>query len=168
MALSSDSNTLLDLSALGALKGAKVAIIATEWNDKIVAEQIAGAQAIANQVGAVIAQQLFVPGCVEIPYATRRYWEIATAKGDAPDAIIVFGAVVRGGTPHFEYVCNMVSEGVTSLNLSIGAPVVFGVLTVNTEEQCWERLGGIHGHKGQEAMITALKMIKLERDMIGL
>lgn len=168
MALSSDSNTLLDLSTISNLQGAKVAIIATEWNDNIVAEQLAGAQHIAQLAGADVSHKLFVPGCVELPYATRRFWEETSKKGNTPDAIIVFGAVVRGGTPHFEYVCNMVSEGVNHLNLTIGAPVIFGVLTVNTEEQAWERLGGIHGHKGQEAMITALKMIKLEREIIGL
>jgi 6,7-dimethyl-8-ribityllumazine synthase len=67
--------------------------------------------------------------------------------------------VIRGGTPHFEYVCQSVTSGITQLNLSLPVPVIFGVLTVDNMEQARERIGGQHGHKGEEAAITALKMI---------
>ncbi|HCT22587.1 MAG TPA: 6,7-dimethyl-8-ribityllumazine synthase, partial [Chitinophagaceae bacterium] len=83
-----------------------------------------------------------------------------------PDAYIVFGTVIQGDTPHFDYVCRSVTDGVTHLNLSLECPVIFGVLTVNTEEQAIERIGGKHGHKGEEAAITALKMIALNRKLI--
>jgi len=71
------------------------------------------------------------------------------------------GCVIRGGTPHFDYVCKAVTEGVLQLNLTLDVPTIFGVLTVDNEEQARERIGGIHGHKGEEAAITAIKMILL-------
>jgi 6,7-dimethyl-8-ribityllumazine synthase len=73
------------------------------------------------------------------------------------------GTIIQGDTPHFDYVCKAVTDGVLQLNLTIDVPVVFGVLTVLNEQQAKERIGGIHGHKGEEAAITALKMIKLNR-----
>ena len=79
-----------------------------------------------------------------------------------PDAYITLGAVIRGDTPHFDYVCKAVTDGVVQLNLSLPVPVIFGVLTVDNEEQAKERIGGKHGHKGMEAAITALKMISLQ------
>lgn len=69
--------------------------------------------------------------------------------------------MIKGDTPHFDYVCRLVTDGVGQLNLSLPVPTIFGVLTVNTEEQAMERIGGKHGHKGEEAAITALKMISL-------
>jgi 6,7-dimethyl-8-ribityllumazine synthase len=82
-----------------------------------------------------------------------------------PEAIIAFGAVIRGGTPHFEYVCNAVTDGILQLNMTLPIPVIFGVLTLDTEAQAYERLGGPHGHKGEEAALTALKMIKMNREL---
>ena len=101
-----------------------------------------------------------VPGAVEIPFAIKSYWENA-AKKKKPAAFIAFGCVVRGDTPHFEYVCKLVTEGVLQLNLSLPVPTIFGVLTVDNEQQANERIGGKHGHKGEEAAITAIKMIAL-------
>ena len=69
--------------------------------------------------------------------------------------------MIRGGTPHFEYVCQSVTNGIVHLNLHLPVPVIFGVLTVNDEKQAMERIGGKHGHKGEEAALTALKMIAL-------
>ena len=71
------------------------------------------------------------------------------------------GCIIKGDTPHFEYVCNAVTNGVGLLNIQLPVPIIFGVLTVNTQEQADERTGGIHGHKGEEAAATALKMIAL-------
>jgi 6,7-dimethyl-8-ribityllumazine synthase len=72
---------------------------------------------------------------------------------------------VRGDTPHFEYVCQSVTNGVTTLNTTLPVPVIFGVLTVNTNEQAQERIGGKHGHKGEEAAITAIKMMLLSQQL---
>lgn len=165
MALSSDSNSLLDISAIQHLPNGRVAIVYTEWNDKIVAEQIAGAERIAAQTGNTICHKIQVPGSFELPFAVKALYEATAHKADAPQAIIVFGAVIRGGTPHFDYVCKAVTEGVLQLNLSLPIPTIFGVLTLDNEQQAWERLGGVHGHKGEEAMIAALKMIAMKQSL---
>jgi len=162
MALSSESNTLLDISGLKYVKGKKITIIATEWNDNIVAAQISGAEKIAEKTGAVICKKMFVPGSFELTFAAKKHFENAQANKQAPDAIILFGAVIRGGTPHFEYVCKAITEGAVLLNLTLPIPVIFGVLTLDEEQQAWDRLGGQHGHKGEEAMIAALKMIQID------
>lgn len=165
MAQSSESSTLLDISSISKLENARVAIVATEWNEKIVSEQIAGAQRVAEQTGALISQVVYVPGSFELPFACKAVWDNKDNLSEAPEAIIAFGAVIRGGTPHFEYVCKAVTEGILQLNLMLPVPVIFGVLTLDTEEQAWDRLGGNHGHKGEEAMISALKMIKMKNGL---
>jgi len=165
MALSSESNNLLDISALVNMENARVAIVATEWNDKIVAAQMEGAKRIAQQCNAVITHEIYVPGSFELPFACKAVWDNNQLLSEAPESIIAFGAVIRGGTPHFEYVCKAVTEGIVQLNLTLPVPVIFGVLTLNTEEEAWERLGGKHGHKGEEALISALKMIKMKNEL---
>jgi 6,7-dimethyl-8-ribityllumazine synthase len=79
-----------------------------------------------------------------------------------PHAFIALGCVLRGGTPHFEYVCKAVTDGIVQLNLQLPVPTIFGVLTLDSQEQADERTGGIHGHKGEEAAITAVKMMVLQ------
>lgn len=165
MALSSESNNLLNISSLINMENARVAIVATEWNDKMVAAQIEGAKRIAQQCGATITHEIYVPGSFELPFACKAIWDSHKILSEAPEAIIAFGAVIRGGTPHFEYVCKAVTEGILQLNLTLPVPVIFGVLTLNTEAEAWERLGGAHGHKGEEAMIAALKMIKIKNEL---
>lgn len=113
------------------------------------------------QAQGVQSRTLVVPGAVELPFAVQQYW----AHDQVPAAFITLGCVIQGDTPHFDYVCRSVTDGVTQLNLTLPVPVVFGVLTVLTEEQAHERIGGRHGHKGEEAAITALKMIRLVRQM---
>lgn len=148
------------------LKGARIALVHTEWNDQIVTEQINGCLRVMHQFDATIVDSVAVPGSFEIPYGCKRIWEHYSSQDASlqPEAIIAFGAVIRGGTPHFEYVCKAVTEGITQLNLTLPVPVIFGILTLDTDEQAWERLGGIHGHKGEEAALTALKMISLCRN----
>lgn len=163
MALSSDSNTLLSLQGLAQLKDARVCIVSTEWNDSIVSAQIEGALKILHEVGASCVAQYVVPGAFEIPFACKQIANHAQQNSEALEAIIAFGAVIRGGTPHFEYVCQAVVNGLADLNTSAAIPVIFGVLTLNTEAEAWERLGGVHGHKGEEAAIAALKMIQFNR-----
>ena len=101
-----------------------------------------------------------VPGAFEIPFAIKNYWENSKGKKKKrPDAFIALGCVIRGGTPHFDYVCKAVTDGVVQLNLLLPVPTIFGVLTVDNELQAKERIGGKHGHKGEEAAMTAIKMI---------
>ncbi len=163
MAQAKNSIGLMDTNNLEKLDLSKVAIIHTEWNDTIVRELVNGCESILHKFNCDVVAKVTVPGSVEIPFACRMIWKHFETKENKPDAIIVFGAVIRGGTPHFDYVCKAVTEGVLQLNMSLPIPVIFGVLTLDTEEQAWERLGGIHGHKGEEAAIAALKMIAAGR-----
>jgi len=145
------------------LKSACIVLVKTEWNAEITHELENGCRKIFNELGMTNIQTIIVPGAVEIPYAVKhRAMDLRNGK---PDAIIALGCVIKGDTPHFDYVCQSVTQGVTQLNLMLDRPVIFGVLTVNTKEQALERLGGSHGHKGEEAAITALKMIMLSRQM---
>ncbi|HAZ92878.1 MAG TPA: 6,7-dimethyl-8-ribityllumazine synthase, partial [Chitinophagaceae bacterium] len=129
----------------------------TAWNQSVVNELLAGAKKIlANKKVKYILVE--VPGAVEIPFAINSYWNKMSKK---PDAFIALGCVIKGDTPHFDYVCTSITNGITQLNITLPVPVIFGVLTVNNLRQAKERIGGKHGHKGEEAAATALKMISL-------
>jgi 6,7-dimethyl-8-ribityllumazine synthase len=145
----------------GAYTGACVVIVKTEWNSAIVDELEAGAKKVLAKNGLRNVVSVTVPGAVEIPFAIKSYWEVFKYKDIKPDAFIALGTVIRGDTPHFDYVCQSVTGGVSQLNLQLPVPTIFGVLTVDNEQQAKERIGGKHGHKGEEAGITALKMISL-------
>ncbi|HEX5025857.1 MAG TPA: 6,7-dimethyl-8-ribityllumazine synthase, partial [Agriterribacter sp.] len=103
-----------------------------------------------------------VPGAFEVPFGVKSYWDTLPPGVPRPDVFIALACVVRGGTPHFDYVCKGITDGIVQLNLTLPVPTVFGVLTVDNNAQAEERLGGKHGHKGEEAAITALKMIALK------
>lgn len=143
------------------VKDAFVVIIKTEWNAYIINKLEAGAKKIlkANNIG---SKTLTVPGAFEIPFTVKNHYAYSATL---PDAYIVLGTVIRGDTPHFDYVCKAVTDGVVQLNLSLDVPVIFGVLTVDNEQQALERIGGKHGHKGEEAAVTAIKMITLNRKL---
>jgi 6,7-dimethyl-8-ribityllumazine synthase len=165
MAQSQNSSSLLSIETLRDLDNPRLAIVCTEWNGKIMEELLDGCRRITETLNASIVDTIIVPGSFELPFACKRIWEHHELMdaGKRPEAIIAFGAVIRGGTPHFEYVCKAVTEGITHLNLTLPVPVIFGVLTLDNDQQAWERLGGSHGHKGEEAAITALKMVRLCR-----
>ena len=154
--MASEGNKTLH-KGIPTLEDAFVVIVKTEWNNEIVDELEAGAIRILDEQG-VSHKTIVVPGAFEIPFIIRSYQIYAAQKADA---FIALGTVIRGDTPHFEYVCNAVTDGIVSLNLQLDVPVIFGILTVNTKEQAIERIGGIQGHKGEEAGITALKMMAL-------
>ena len=156
--MSSTGNQQLLNTATGIQnKNACIVLIKTEWNSDIVNELEAGCLQTLQQHG-VEYKVITVPGCVEIPFAIKRFWNNSDEL-NRPDAFIAFGCVIQGDTPHFDYVCKMVADGITHLNVTLPVPTIFGILTVNTEEQAKERIGGIHGHKGVEAALTALKML---------
>ena len=140
---------------------ASVVIVRTEWNAAIVGELEKGCVAALEKAGVKAWKVINVPGAFEIPFAIRSYWDAHKYKDDKPQAFIALGCVLRGDTPHFEYVCNAVTDGILQLNLTLPIPTIFGVLTVNDQQQAEERIGGKHGHKGTEAAVTALKMISL-------
>ena len=145
-------------------KDACIALVRTEWNAAIVDELEKGCIRKLNELGAKRIISVTVPGAVEISFAIKSYWE-RSKKKKKPDAFIALGCVIRGGTPHFEYVCRAVTDGIVQLNLALPVPTIFGVLTVDDEEQARDRIGGRHGHKGEEAALTAAKMILFQRSL---
>ena len=143
------------------IKDAFVVIVKTEWNAAIINKLEAGAKKILKASG-VNFKTLVVPGAFEIPFAVKNHYTYCKI---VPDAYITLGTIIRGDTPHFDYVCKAVTDGVLQLNLSLDVPVIFGVLTVENEQQAKERIGGVHGNKGEESAITAVKMIALNRKL---
>lgn len=143
-------------------KDARVFIVRTEWNAAVVDELEKGAIRKLQEFGVKHIQTLVVPGAFEIPFAVQQAWRLSAPK-TRPDVFITLGCVLRGDTPHFEYVCRAVTDGVLHLNLSLPVPVIFGILTVDDDQQARERIGGKHGHKGEEAALTALKMLCLNQ-----
>ncbi|HXB30121.1 MAG TPA: 6,7-dimethyl-8-ribityllumazine synthase [Puia sp.] len=144
------------------IKKASVVVVRTEWNAGIVDELFTGCKKIleANKIEFL---DLRVPGAFEIPFAIKYYWEKTGRK--KPSAFIALGCVIKGDTPHFEYVCRAVTDGIAALNLQLPVPVIFGILTVDNVDQARERVGGLHGHKGQEAADAAIKMISFTRSV---
>ena len=142
------------------LKDVLVVLVKTEWNADIVDELERGCLKVFGEYN-IQTKTIVVPGAIEIPFAIQQY----AANHSALSAFIALGCIIRGGTPHFEYVCQSVTHGVTQLNLSLSVPVIFGVLTLDTLEQAKERTGGTHGHKGEEAAITAIKMMILNKQL---
>lgn len=143
-------------------KNACIVIVRTEWNAAIVDELENGCRGTLALQGVENIKSFTVPGAFEIPFAVKKYWDLNKYKDDRPLAFIALGCVLRGDTPHFEYVCKGVTDGVVQLNLLLPVPTVFGILTVDTQQQAEDRIGGRHGHKGEEAAITAIKMISLQ------
>ena len=158
--MATKGNTALN-EGIPEIKDAFIVIVRTEWNAQIVNELEAGAKNILQQ-SKINYGVVTVPGAVEIPFAIKNY---AVSKQQIADAFIALGTVIRGDTPHFDYVCRYVTDGILNLNMLLDVPVIFGVLTVNDEQQALERIGGEHGHKGEEAAITALKMIAYNRSL---
>jgi len=137
-------------------KNACVVLIKTEWNAEITDQLESSCVTELEKLQVKKIKVITVPGAIEIPFAIKKYWEHAEKK-KRPDAFIALGCVIKGDTPHFDYVCHTVTEGVLQLNLSLPVPVIFGVLTVNNQEQAMERID-----KGREAAITAMKMMTLK------
>jgi 6,7-dimethyl-8-ribityllumazine synthase len=163
--MSQNNISLLNNSDIPDGNDAGIALVFTEWNSTIVNELVNGCERILQKYNIRSIVKMKVPGSIEIPFICRRYFEAVKKTSYRPDAIIALGCVIRGDTPHFDYVCQAVTHGITELNLQLPVPVIFGVLTVDSMEQAKERTGGTHGHKGEEAAITALKMIALNRKL---
>lgn len=139
-------------------EGATFAIVASRFNEFIVSNLVAGAKDALTRHGArpEAITVVRVPGAWEIPGACLR---LATSKRF--DALIAVGAVIRGGTPHFDYVAGEVSKGVAQAALSSGVPIAFGILTTDSIEQAVERAGTKAGNKGYDAAMTAIEMVNL-------
>ena len=142
-------------------KDACIIIVRTEWNAAVVDKLEEGCLRILDKYEMTNYKVINVPGAFEIPFGIKSFWE--QAQLEKPQAFIALGCVLRGDTPHFDYVCKAVTDGIIQLNLLLAAPTIFGVLTVDNDEQAQDRIGGRHGNKGEEAAITALKMIALQQ-----
>ena len=143
-------------------KGLKFGIIASRFNDFITARLLDGALDGLLRHGAAEADidVVRVPGAFEIPLVAQRM-----VKAKRYDAVICLGAVIRGATPHFEYVSAEVSKGVAAVSLDAGIPVIFGVLTTDTIEQAVERAGSKGGNKGWDAALSAVEMANLLKQL---
>lgn len=139
-------------------QGARCGIVASRFNGAIVDQLLAGAMAALQEHGVDVKDidVVQVPGAFEIPLAAQR---LALSK--RYDAIIALGCVIRGATPHFDYVAGECARGISTVALKFDIPVAFGVLTVDTVEQAMERAGPKDGNKGAEAALTALEMVRL-------
>lgn len=147
-------------------KGAKFAIVASRFNHFIVDRLVEGALDALVRHGASDADITIVrvPGAWEIPVAVKRLATPANG-GRKVDAIVALAAVIRGSTPHFDYVAAEVSKGVATISLDSGLPISFGVLTTDTIEQAVERAGTKAGNKGWDAATSAIEMVALERSL---
>ena len=147
-----------DLSA----KGLKFAIVAARFNDFITSRLLDGALDALQRHGAAEGdiEIVKVPGSYEIPLAAK-----TLAQSKKYHAVICLGAVIRGATPHFEYVSAEVSKGVAAVSMESGLPVIFGVLTTDTIEQAVERAGTKAGNKGWDAAISAIEMANVMRQL---
>ena len=138
--------------------GLKFGIVIARFNEFITGKLLAGAQDAIRRHGGDEAQVdvAWVPGAFEIPLAAQKL-----ATGDRYDAVICLGAVIRGSTPHFDFVAAEASKGVAHAMMQTGTPIAFGILTTDTIEQAIERAGTKAGNKGFEAAVTAIEMANL-------
>ena len=151
------------------IAGWRFVIIVADWNSDITFRLCQGAVDTLIQQGAKKdnIQVYHVPGTVELTYAAARcLGDDNSYYPNEPDAIIVIGCVIKGDTPHFDYVCQSVTQGVTLLNAKGTIPVVFSVLTTLDRQQALDRAGGKLGNKGVEGAVTAIRMAQLRHDTI--
>jgi len=133
-------------------------IVVAEWNEEITEALYDGAYKGLIDLGAdkTKIKRVNVPGTFELTLGALR-----SAEKKNVDAVICLGCVIQGETPHFDYICQAVSYGITEVNIKTGKPVIFGVLTVLNKKQALERAGGKYGNKGEEAAVTAVKMLEV-------
>ncbi len=139
-------------------KGKKFGLVISRFNELISAQLLSGAQdcLIRHECKQDEITVAWVPGSFEIPLAAKKM-----ANSEKYDAVICLGAVIRGGTPHFDYISAEVSKGVAQVGLEAGLPVIFGIITADTIEQALERAGIKAGNKGWDAALSAIEMVNL-------
>ena len=160
MATANKNLSEYDKNTIPSAKDFRFGIVVSEWNDKITEGLFSGAEKALLDCDAIPNNivRWNVPGSFELIYGAKRM--IDTQK---VDAVIVIGCVIQGETKHFDFVCEGVTQGIKDLNVQTDVPVIFCVLTDNNEQQSIDRSGGIHGNKGTEAAIAALKMAYLRQ-----
>jgi len=136
-------------------------IVVSDWNKEVTWALLEGAVSTLKKHGATKTNIVVkhVPGSFELTLGAQ-----LLAEYDDLDAVICLGCVIQGETPHFTYICQGVTQGITQLNMEYNIPFIFGVLTTNTQQQAVDRAGGKHGNKGDESAVTAIKMANLQRE----
>ncbi len=158
--MASTQKNLSDYSQKGVsdISNKKFALVVSEWNTDVTESLYAGAIQTLKENGAHKENliRVDVPGSFELSLGAQKM-----AQREEIDAVICIGCVIQGETKHFDFICDAVAHGITNVSLKYDKPVIFGVLTPNTQKQALDRAGGKHGNKGDEAAITAIKMLSL-------
>ena len=157
------ASTIKNLSAFSGrdlpdITSKKFGMVVSEWNEEITHSLMSGALETLLKYGAKKENIIIrsVPGSFELTLGAQ-----TLAQDQEIDAILCLGCVIQGETPHFNFICNAVAQGITTLNLKFHKPIVFGVLTTHTLQQAIDRSGGKHGNKGDEAAMTGIKMLTI-------
>lgn len=149
-----------DLNSVPSAQGMRFGIVVSEWNNNITGALLQGAYDTLTKHGAREEDitVMTVPGSFELVFGASQM-----VKSGKMDAVIAIGCVVRGDTPHFDYICEGTTQGLASLNERFDVPVIYGLLTCNNMEQAQDRAGGTLGNKGDECAVTAIKMVNYYR-----
>jgi len=160
--LSSAKKNLSEYGDCPSGKGFRIHIAVSDWNTEITSKLLSGAKKALSDVGVVPDDIAVVhtPGAFELPVAAK-----TLLKSKNADSIICLGCVIKGDTDHNIYINQAVATGLTQLSVISGKPIIFGLLTVNSQEQAEDRAGGKHGNKGIEAAITAVKMVHMQKEL---
>ncbi len=161
MASSLHNLSQYDPNTVPSAKGMRFGIVVSEWNCKITNALLEGAKQTLLSNGAS-KEDIFVkyvPGSFELVYGASKF-----CSSNCVDAVIAIGCVIRGDTPHFDYICQGTTQGLANLNQEGKVPVIYGLLTCNSIEQAEDRCGGMLGNKGDECAVTAIKMVQYSRD----
>ena len=163
MATKNQNLSAYDATKVPNAKGMKFGIVVSEWNDNITTPLLEGAVNTlrANGANEEDIDVFHVPGSFELIYGASQL-----TMNDY-DAIIAIGCVIRGDTPHFDYICEGTTAELARLNAEQDIPVIYGLITTNNMEQALDRCGGKHGNKGDECAVTAIKMVDFRRKMLG-
>jgi 6,7-dimethyl-8-ribityllumazine synthase len=150
-----------NIESIPSAENMRFGIVVAEWNFEITAALAQGAVNTLKKHGAADENIMvkYVPGSFELPLGGQLFAELENV-----DAVILLGCVIQGETRHFDYICEGVTQGTVELNLKYNKPFVFGVLTTNSVQQAKDRAGGKHGNKGDEAAVTAIKMVHLKQN----
>lgn len=143
-------------------EGFNIHIVVSDWNTEVTSKLLSGAKETLIAVGVTESdiEIIRVPGAFELPVAAK-----SLLKSVSSDSVICLGCVIKGDTSHDEYINNAVATGITQLSIMSGKPIIYGVLTVNDQQQAEDRAGGKHGNKGVEAAITAVKMVHMQKQL---
>jgi len=149
-----------DIQSVPSAENMKFGIVVAEWNWEITSALAQGVIDTLKRHGATEdnISVKYVPGTFELPLGAQFFAEL-----DNVDAVVLLGCVIQGETRHFDYICDGVTQGTKDLNLKYNKPFIFGVLTTDNEQQARDRAGGKHGNKGDEAAVTAIKMVDLKQ-----